>query len=114
MNIKLNIKKGLNKSPIYEDLKKVLFDSMLKMQEIAVRVVPVDTGRLKNSIKLFPNMIGSNKYKLATGVNYGEFVEFGTYKQKAQPYMRPALFQVKNKWVKEYMKKYLKKEQKHL
>ena len=50
---------------------------------------PVDTGRLRNSITHEVDMneqaaiIGSN-------VEYAAYVELGTSRQKAQPYLRPA------------------------
>jgi HK97 gp10 family phage protein len=52
-------------------------------------VVPVDTGNLKNSIQTevvsdFEVTIGPRN------VDYDMYVEFGTTRQSAQPYMTPA------------------------
>lgn len=56
----------------------------------AKAVVPVDTGRLKKSInyKLSPDRLS---VKVGTDVYYSMFVEFGTYKMPARPYLTPAI-----------------------
>lgn len=48
---------------------------------------PVDTGRLRNSITY---MIASDKAYVGTNVEYAAYVELGTSRQKAQPYLVPA------------------------
>ena len=55
--------------------------------------VPVDTGylRSRNEYK-----IASNELYLQNDCFYAKFQEFGTYKMKAQPFMRPAVFNHKN------------------
>jgi HK97 gp10 family phage protein len=55
----------------------------------AKRLCPVDTGRLRASIhvekpKELMRAIGTN-------VEYAPYVEWGTHKMRAQPYLRPAL-----------------------
>ena len=77
-----------------EKAKLVLWKCMNKMEEIAKIKVPVDTGRLKNSIFLSPMQRGSRNYLLADGVDYGIHLEYGTYKMLPQPFFRVALFQV--------------------
>lgn len=54
----------------------------------AKRLCPVDTGRLRNSIT--HAMEGSEAVVIGTNVEYGPYVELGTARQKAQPYLRPA------------------------
>ena len=61
-----------------EVAKKVLFRSMVKMEEIAKAKAPVDTGNLKNRIHLSPTKEGSRTYTLSDGVDYGIHVEYGT------------------------------------
>jgi HK97 gp10 family phage protein len=90
----------LKKKEINENLKRVLFESMLEMIEIAKKKVPVKTGKLRNSIILFPLLPGSVNYFLVATASYAEYVEYGTPFQDAQPFMRPALFQVKENKVK--------------
>jgi HK97 gp10 family phage protein len=55
----------------------------------AQRIVPVDTGRLRDSIKVFST--SATEVKGGTEVFYAGFVEFGTARQRSQPYMRPAI-----------------------
>lgn len=56
----------------------------------AKTVVPVDTGRLKNSIEHQEN--SSEQYtEIGSKVEYAPYVETGTYKMKAQPYLRPSI-----------------------
>jgi len=64
-------------------VRKTAFDVMAGAKEI----VPVDTGRLKNSITCeFPS---ETKAIVAARTKYAGFVENGTSRQRAQPYMRP-------------------------
>ncbi len=65
-------------------VRKAAFD----VEANAKAVVPVDTGKLKNSITSeFPLQ---TKAIIAPHTDYAIFVEYGTRKQRAQPYMRPA------------------------
>lgn len=50
---------------------------------------PVDTGRLRNSISHAYSKATKKAY-IGTNVNYAPYVELGTRKQKAQPYLKPA------------------------
>lgn len=53
-------------------------------------VVPVDTGKLRDSISKEPS--GEGGYTVGPrGVEYAEFVEFGTSRGPAQPYVRPTV-----------------------
>jgi HK97 gp10 family phage protein len=50
---------------------------------------PVDTGFLRNSIQV--DSVTPQEAIIAPHTEYAEHVEFGTERQAAQPYMRPAL-----------------------
>lgn len=50
---------------------------------------PVRTGRLRSSI--YSNMIDWNVLEVGAGVYYSEYVEFGTRKMRAKPFMVPAI-----------------------
>lgn len=78
MKLKLNIQSELNRDATIDQLKMVLFKSMIKMQELATINAPVDTGRLRNSINLNPATPGFGSYVLSDGVEYGSSVEYGT------------------------------------
>lgn len=73
-----NIKNQISKKATVDQLKMVLFKSMVKMQELATINCPVDTGRLRTSINLKPSTFGYSKYLLIDGTDYGVDVEFGT------------------------------------
>lgn len=50
---------------------------------------PVDTGNLRGSITHEVDA-GEKAVYIGTNVEYAPYVELGTSKQKAQPYLRPA------------------------
>lgn len=62
----------------------------VNVQNGARRRVPVDTGRLRNSITHEITGDGLNA-AIGSNVEYAPFVEFGTRSMRAQPYLFPAL-----------------------
>lgn len=78
MGIRMEVKINKPKEMTIQQAQNVLFKSMLKMQELAMINCAVDTGRLRNSINVFPYSSGFDKYVLSDGVNYGVHMEFGT------------------------------------
>ena len=64
----------------------------IKVDRAAKQNAPVDTGRLRSSITW---RLGRDSQGLlgivGTNVQYAPYVEFGTARQAAQPYLRPAL-----------------------
>jgi HK97 gp10 family phage protein len=61
-----------------------------KAADYAAGLAPVDTGRLKNSLTHEVAMDEKAVY-VGTNVEYAPYVEFGTYKQRPQPYLKPAI-----------------------
>lgn len=59
-----------------------------KAETYAKQLCPVDTGRLRNSITHAQQ--DEDSEVIGTNVKYAPFVELGTKRQKAQPYLRPA------------------------
>lgn len=51
---------------------------------------PVETGFLRSSIHVESVSTGKEA-NIVVGADYGLFVEYGTYKMAAQPYLNPAL-----------------------
>jgi HK97 gp10 family phage protein len=51
--------------------------------------VPVDTGNLKNAIAV--GSVSDTQAVLVASTNYAAYVEFGTRRMAARPYMRPAV-----------------------
>ena len=68
-------------------------ESLMEMGEVAEKhareYVPVRTGFLRDSIH--HRMDGDRAVDVYTDTEYAADVEFGTVRQRAQPYMRPAL-----------------------
>src|SRR3990167_2660090 len=67
-----------------------------KVEDVAKRFCPVDSGRLRASIGF--HKLSWNHVLVSTGlkptskpVNYASFVEYGTSRMAPQPYMRPAV-----------------------
>lgn len=62
----------------------------MQAETYAKQLVPVDTGRLRNSLTY--EVDTSNKAVIiGSGVEYAPFVEQGTSKRGAKPYLRPAI-----------------------
>ena len=94
------------------------------MLEEAKRLCPVDTGKLKASLKCeWKETWDGYKITLSTDIEYGKFIEYGTINIKVgspenpipsvkqstyRPFMRPALLKTVN-FVKKEIEKELKK-----
>lgn len=61
----------------------------LAAEGYAKRACPVDTGNLRNSITHAVDTADNAVY-IGTNVEYAPYVELGTSRQKAQPFLRPA------------------------
>ena len=62
----------------------------LQAEGYAKMLCPVDTGRLRNSITHTVDVTG-HKAIIGTNVEYAAYVEMGTSRTKAQPYLQPAV-----------------------
>lgn len=67
--------------------------SALVVEGAAKNLAPVDTGNLRNSIT---HEVEKNEARVGTNVDYAPFIELGTVKMAAQPYLNPALDNNKN------------------
>lgn len=65
-----------------------LGDGAVEIQATAQQQAPVDTGRLRSSIKT--DKVGGAHYEVSTDVDYAEYQEYGTRYQSGTPFMRPA------------------------
>lgn len=59
----------------------------LTAEKYAKEITPVDTGRLRNSIT---HEVDGGEVYIGSNVEYAPHVEYGTIKQKAQPFLVPA------------------------
>jgi len=67
---------------------KALTGAALIVEGSAKNLSPVDTGNLKGSIT---HEVTKEMAKIGTNVEYSPYLEYGTVKMAAQPYLRPAL-----------------------
>ena len=59
----------------------------LQAEGYAKMACPVDTGRLRNSIS---HAVDGDAVYIGTNVEYAPYVEMGTRRQNAQPFLQPA------------------------
>ena len=83
-------------------IQKATFD----IERHALRLVPVDTGRLKGSIYA---KTGKNSITIGSDTEYDKFVEFGTVRMRAQPFLRPAIHMGIKKFIPKRVKAELRK-----
>lgn len=69
-----------------------------EVEEISKQICPVRTGALKNSINT--EFLEPALAAVGPNMDYSIYVEYGTYKMAAQPYMRPAADVVRPKFIK--------------
>lgn len=68
------------------------------VENTAKDIVPVDTGALRGSMKYETSDEGDTIMAVVgTDKEYATYVELGTYKMKAQPYLKPAAIQIESK-----------------
>lgn len=72
-----------------EQIEQALIAIGLTAETYAKKECPVDTGRLRNSITHEVDM-NDKAAVIGSNVEYAAYVELGTSRQKAQPYLRPA------------------------
>ena len=70
------------------NVNKAIMDGGFLVERDAKKRCPVDTGRLRSSINT--RKTGNLEVTVMDGVDYGKFIEYGTSKMRAQPFMRPA------------------------
>lgn len=84
---------GLKHEEVVEVAAKAMETTIAKTQARAQSNAPVRTGFLKSNIDVEPvekktdQVIGT----VTSDADYSSYVEFGTFKMSAQPFMRPAV-----------------------
>ena len=68
-----------------------------RVLELAKTVVPVRTGALRDSLHMFIDDTNATVI-IGTDIGYGKFVELGTSKMTAQPYLMPSLLTAINEF----------------
>lgn len=87
-----------------EAVRIALVRGALKVELAAKEMCPVDTGRLRGSITTDKRYIQKYLVKVGTNVDYGIYVEFGTKKMDARPYLFPAFFMFEGEIIKDIKK----------
>ena len=86
---------------INDGARKSRMRAAFEIEREAVAEVPVDSGRLKGSIQTQEVgdiiEVGSG-VKAGTELEYAHYVEYGTSKQAAHPYLQPAVEIVRGKY----------------
>ncbi|KKN57515.1 hypothetical protein LCGC14_0561320 [marine sediment metagenome] len=75
---------------VIERAESILTSAVILVKSSARLLVPVDTGDLLNSID---TKQGGLTAKVGSDIHYAAYVEAGTPKMAAQPYLRPALME---------------------
>lgn len=93
MNISVSVSGGADivnslTSRINERLPSALLAGAEAVAQSARGMCPVDTGALQGSISASQSGDGA---VVSVGADYGIYVEFGTYKMAARPFLAPSL-----------------------
>lgn len=64
------------------------------VKDLASQLAPYDTGALRESIHIEPGDTRAS-YQVVAGVPYARWVEFGTHRAPAQPFLTPAVQHVR-------------------
>ncbi|MEK6479608.1 HK97-gp10 family putative phage morphogenesis protein [Catalinimonas sp. 4WD22] len=86
-------------SHVKEQVKKEFQMATLEVETKAKQRVPVDTGRLRSSIQSDFSNIGKFLTRVFTNVEYSKWIEFGSSRMKAKPFLNPAFQEVKAKLI---------------
>lgn len=90
--------KWTNPAGVFAACEAAVMEASLFIEEGAKVRCPVDTGNLRRSIKVDGPMVSGSGVSATVGTNvhYAAFVELGTRKMQAQPYLGPALEQARS------------------
>lgn len=91
---------------IKEAILRAVAKAMADIKRDAMRKCPVDTGRLRASIGIRTE---GDRIILYADTEYDKFVEFGTVKMHAQPFIRPALHNGVRKYLPERIAEEMKR-----
>jgi HK97 gp10 family phage protein len=87
--------------PLLDDVNRELAAKFVQMGEVGVaearRLVPVDTGQTRDSIGYTFNQ-GTKTLQLYADTRWAIFLEMGTSRQPARPFLRPALAKMAKVW----------------
>ena len=90
MGVTINVENNANLvlTELEHEMEKALVKCGLQAQTFAKSLCPVDTGNLRNSISY---IVEGDTVYIGTNTEYAPYVELGTYKMAARPYLEPAI-----------------------
>lgn len=97
------LQKKLKQNVRMDDVKKAVRHNGAEMQAKAQQNAPVDTGMLKRSIGL-EITDGGMSAEVEPTAEYAPYVELGTRFMEAQPYLKPAFGEQKEKFKRDMKK----------
>ena len=77
-------------------IEKAVRETAEEIAAIAFQLAPKRTGAMADSIKAVQQSANA-AWMVVVGKDYARFPEFGTQYQAAQPFLRPAVYAVKNR-----------------
>lgn len=90
------------KDYIKNKLAKSLEQSSVVLQKKVINNAPVDSGKLKKSIKIDTSKITDLEVSVKAEVPYAAAVEFGSLGRAPNPFFRSAIQESKSKMLKEF------------
>ena len=93
------------KDILHDALKDGLEDSTDILVNKTKSIVPRDTGTLRNSIEKDDSQLNDLRVTVGTDEDYADEVEFGTSRMAAQPFLRPAIKESRDKMLRAFKRK---------
>jgi HK97 gp10 family phage protein len=84
-------------SKVKQKINQETMKSAINIQTQAKRLCAVDTGRLRSSIMV--QRLDKGLISIGTNVTYAPYLEYGTRRQRAQPFLTPAFNQEKPRYI---------------
>lgn len=87
----LIIKMNTLETELKKEVEKEMNQALLPVKVEAVSIAPFDTGALSRSITIRTEITDTAIIgKVGAYIHYAKYLEFGTSKMKAQPFLKPA------------------------
>ncbi len=87
IDVKITDNSDIIRDALQDQIETALVAIGLAAESHAKELCPVDTGRLRNSIT---HTNDDDSAYIGTNVEYAAYVELGTFRMKARPYLKPA------------------------
>jgi HK97 gp10 family phage protein len=88
MNVRVDVRSKLPALARRDRASQVVRNTALAIEATAKQMAPVDTGNLRNSIQT--TVVSALRATVGTNVEYAPYIEYGTSRMAAQPFLTPA------------------------